>query len=639
MDRPTIYYGQVPRAADLLTLGQSAMIGLGALAQSTLGSGTVIDGFTLTPTAPASLSAVLGAGSVYQLEEVEPSPWSSFPVDTRPLVKQGLSLDAITLPFAPPTTPGYAQNFLVEVQYQDADAGALVLPYYNAANPQQPFAGPANSGTAQSTIRRGVAAIQVKAGVAATAGSQVTPSPDAGWAGAHVVTLNAGQTQITAGSIARYSLAPFIDAKLPQIPYAVQSGRWTYAVAGGSANALTASLAPTPSAIPDGFGLSLAITQTNTGPATFNPNGLAVSQVLGYGGGQLAAGDLTVGDIVPLIMRNGAWRMRLLARSEVPAAIGAPALWHAGTAGGTASALVVDAVSPPITADQDFTPCLIRVPNGIAANATLTIGGVSGPLQRNDGSPIQSGDGPPNSDVLVNRHGNAWRLVGFGRAELSGGTSSSDVLNIIAANPSLSPPRNLVSFTTAGNGTWTVPDRVTWIYVELVGGGGGGHGGAGGVTWSGGGGGSGGYSARWINVTPGQTISYAVGAGGAGSDNSSDTFAATGGTTAFGPIQATGGGGGRGGPGGCNGGVPGVGSGGQKNFFGANGGDGNPVNNAVQGGNGASSAFGGGGRTATINNPVMNGVAPGSGGGGAWYTTPSAQAGGNGADGGIIIQY
>ncbi|TNC14931.1 hypothetical protein FF100_04975 [Methylobacterium terricola] len=101
--------------------------------------------------------------------------------------------------------------------------------------------------------------------------------------------------------------------------------------------------------------------------------------------------------------------------SVLPASVG---LWHVGTTTRSGSTLTVASVTPPITAEADFLPCLIRVPSGVVAGDTLSISGLSGLLKRNDGSPIQTGDVPPDGEMLVNRHGSEWRLVGFGRTEV-----------------------------------------------------------------------------------------------------------------------------------------------------------------------------------------------------------------------------
>ena len=218
----------------------------------------------------------------------------------------------------------------------------------------------------------------------------------------------------------------------------------------------------------------------------------------------------------------------------------------------------------------------------------------------------------------------------------------ANFISALTAHLQLHLATNTASFTTAGTTTWTVPTGVFRVRVRLVGGGGGGAGGNGASTWSSGGGASGGYSEGFVSVTPGQVIVVTIGAGGAGSAQGNGNSGSTGGTTSFGAfMSATGGSGGFGGTSTSSGGSPGVGSGGSElNLFGANGGDGNPTSALIQGGYGASSAFGGGGRTATLNvGAIVNGLAPGSGGGGIWETGAGAQAGGNGAPGAVFLEW
>ena len=195
------------------------------------------------------------------------------------------------------------------------------------------------------------------------------------------------------------------------------------------------------------------------------------------------------------------------------------------------------------------------------------------------------------------------------------------------------------TYSTAGTFSFQVPPGVYVLLVRLVGGGGGGAGAGGASTWSGGGGGSGGYCEGYVSVTPGQIISIIVGAGGNGSSQGNGVTANSGGTTSFGPfMSATGGGGGSAGTGTSSGGGPGLGSGASiLNFYGSNGGDGNITTANSQGGYGASSAFGGGGRTSTLAVSITNGLAPGSGGGGIWLSGAGNQNGGNGAPGAVII--
>ena len=74
-----------------------------------------------------------------------------------------------------------------------------------------------------------------------------------------------------------------------------QSGKWNYAVAGGTANAITASLNPAPAALQAGLRISLLIANANTGSVTLNLNGLGATNVRDRSGAELNSGDLAPG--------------------------------------------------------------------------------------------------------------------------------------------------------------------------------------------------------------------------------------------------------------------------------------------------------------------------------------------------------
>jgi hypothetical protein len=207
------------------------------------------------------------------------------------------------------------------------------------------------------------------------------------------------------------------------------------------------------------------------------------------------------------------------------------------------------------------------------------------------------------------------------------------LLSLVAAQAP--PSRPVASYTAAG--TYTFVAQVEgWFLFECVGAGAGGAGGGGGLTFSGGGGGSGGTSRRWVYLLAGQSVTLAVGQGGGGGPAVDGGAGGPGGSTSAGPYcTATGGRGGECGSTSCAGGVPGAGYGGDINLPGAYGGDGNPINNAVQGGQGAASSLGGGGRT-SMTGAGATALAPGSGGGGIWGAG-AASVGGRGADGMITV--
>lgn len=218
MDRSIVYPGSIPLDTDLLNTNRNAMIGLGALIQAVLGTATVVDGLAVSPTSPASLSVSVAPGSITQLSTLDPSAYGSLAADTTtPLVKMGINLAATSFTLTAPTTSGQSVAWLIEASFQEADTNPVVLPYYNAAAPTQPYLGPNNAGTAQATRRAQTVQLQAKPGAAATTGSQVAPAVDAGWVGLAVVTLAYGQSQIIAGNIAAMPTAPVLPFKLPAL--------------------------------------------------------------------------------------------------------------------------------------------------------------------------------------------------------------------------------------------------------------------------------------------------------------------------------------------------------------------------------------------------------------------------------------
>jgi len=443
------------------------MVGLAKACEAVLGTAQAVAGFTLAPTAPASLSAVLGPGQVFQQAQLEATPFSTLPADGHTVVKQGILIDAQTLTFTPPSASGYAQNFLVEVQYQDADAGATVLPYYNAGNPQVGFSGPGGAGTAQNTVRRGAVAYQIKAGVAATAGTQTSPAPDAGWAGLYVVTMAQGATTITAGNITLYAGAPFIPVTLPGVPRGVQSGQWEFGVASGT-NAYTVALSPAPLARPQGMEILVYIPpgQANTGAATLN-DGLGLVPFVRQGGGVLASGD--VSGFVPIVFDGASWRVNGPVTSDILALIAAnaprlstvnPVIYvrtdgnDANTgASNTAGTALVTIATAYVLASKYFIPGgQVTIQLGIAGTyaAASPPSGLGTPVvisgdAGNQDLYIISGNGSGTSGVFNHSSGN----VSYNGVKLNNTANTTSLLSVaFGASVTLS---NLTFAASAGN--------------------------------------------------------------------------------------------------------------------------------------------------------------------------------------------
>ena len=218
MDRTIVYPGSIPLDSDILSLNRNAMLAVGALAQVALGTNVVADGLACGPTSPASLQVIVGPGSITSFGAVDTSAYGSLAADTTDaVVKMGVNLSTTTFTLTPPGGTGQAINYLIEATFGESDLNPVVLPYYNAANPSQPYSGPNNAGTAQSTLRAQRVQLRLVAGAPGVANFQATPTPDAGWFGLYVITVLNSQTTIGGGTISTYPLAPFLPYKLPQL--------------------------------------------------------------------------------------------------------------------------------------------------------------------------------------------------------------------------------------------------------------------------------------------------------------------------------------------------------------------------------------------------------------------------------------
>jgi hypothetical protein len=163
------------------------------------------------------MAVTVGPGSITQFGVVDTLPFGSLPAEPgEPLLRIAESVVPTSFSLLAPTGSGQAINYLIEASLLEQDATPVVLPYYNAANPAQPYSGPGNSGTPQNTQRLQQVQLQLKAGAPGAAGTQQTPSVDTGWAGLYVITVSSNQTSIVAGNIVTLPTAPFINWKLPQ---------------------------------------------------------------------------------------------------------------------------------------------------------------------------------------------------------------------------------------------------------------------------------------------------------------------------------------------------------------------------------------------------------------------------------------
>lgn len=293
MDRSLTYAQEQARSTDFMFAQRSAMIGLAKLAEAIIGTGTFMSGLGCVPTSPASMSVQVNPGQIFSLENVDSTAFGILAADTtHQILKQGLMQDAVQLACSAPTTSGYSINYLIQVAFQETDTTNVVLPFFNSANPSQPYSGQNNTGTALPTERQDQCIVAVKAGAAAATGSQTTPAPDAGYIGAYVVTVAYGQTTITSTSISVYPNAPFLPSD--GVFRGLQLGEAMYATDTGTANALAFALSPAPAALKDGMVFRCKAANDNTGPTTVNPN--SIGNIPAYANGAaMVGGEIKAG--------------------------------------------------------------------------------------------------------------------------------------------------------------------------------------------------------------------------------------------------------------------------------------------------------------------------------------------------------
>jgi hypothetical protein len=216
MDRQIVYAGAIPLDTDMLSVERNVLVAIGFLAQATFGTGPVFDGLACTPIA-GQLAVSVGPGSGVSILPLDPNGFGSLGPANASIAALGCNLQPVELTLGAPTTADTSQAWLIEACITEQDTGSVVLPYWNAANPIVPYAGPGNSGVGQATQRVQRVALAAKAGVPAPSGQETVPAADAGWIGLYSLSIAAGATQVTAGQISTLATAPLVQWKLPQL--------------------------------------------------------------------------------------------------------------------------------------------------------------------------------------------------------------------------------------------------------------------------------------------------------------------------------------------------------------------------------------------------------------------------------------
>lgn len=200
--RQTLYSKEQPQSAVSLQQVRDATKSLARFVADAMGDTNArFAGLAASP--GTGLVVNIAAGSLYQQGEIDPTAWGTLAADTSEWVLQGISTTSQALSgFVAPSTSGQSIDYLIEAQIVVTDDAATLIPFYNSANPATP------TYTSLSPSRTNVITFKVKAGTAATTGTQTAPTSDSGWVPLYVVTVAYGETQLVSGNIALASGAP-----------------------------------------------------------------------------------------------------------------------------------------------------------------------------------------------------------------------------------------------------------------------------------------------------------------------------------------------------------------------------------------------------------------------------------------------
>jgi len=201
-DRQLIYTLEQLTTVDMLQTQQNYYIALARFMQEIVNP-NALGGFLCTPTVVPSLNVDIGNGEIYVTEPTDTTDYgvspNDIPADATPILKQGI-YNGGSFSTPAPVTVGDSINYLIQITFQEID------------DELQPRLFKVGGTVNVNTIRQDLAIVQIKAGTPAPTGTQVTPTPDAGFIGAWVITVAYGQTTVMSGDISQYTGAPFFGS-------------------------------------------------------------------------------------------------------------------------------------------------------------------------------------------------------------------------------------------------------------------------------------------------------------------------------------------------------------------------------------------------------------------------------------------
>ncbi|MFG1409524.1 phage tail protein [Xanthobacter sp. VTT E-85241] len=240
------------------------------------------------------------------------------------------SLDAVTLLIDPTVvlaTQGWVLNRLIERPFVAVDSVTTVAPPASPAT-HSLFVVPAGASGAWATEVGKLAYYKGGWIYRDSPVGKVVAASDTGkyWRRTADAWVEWVATDLSSGLVELGTLAEVMTgtdaARVPSLAHlavAVQRGRWAYAVAGGTASALTVTLNPAIATYSEILGtpLRVMISAENAGPATLNVNGIGAQPIQTMRGATLNRGDLPAGAIVTVIWAGSAFLLSGVAYSDI----------------------------------------------------------------------------------------------------------------------------------------------------------------------------------------------------------------------------------------------------------------------------------------------------------------------------------
>lgn len=261
------------------------------------------------------------------------------------------------------------------------------------------------------------------------------------------------QNVVDNGNLATFE-AQFISAIQLSVGSPAQASLWHFGHDTGPVNVMQVPASPIITAYADGMTVSTFPHFSNTvSNPTLSTNGLAAAVIVHADGSALNIGDIAINTAIVFEYDAANLEWRIISQAAIPQA----ALSHFGVDVGTANAMSVGTVTPPIAAVTTGMQFVIK--KGSAGNSgplTLVIAGTAAAVTWADGTAFTGGEWPAITDGSIVYEGNYKLLSHPGKPA---GAPAGERQNLLSVNDGSLPnsKRNITAnqFIVGNSGGWS----------------------------------------------------------------------------------------------------------------------------------------------------------------------------------------